>query len=99
MVYRKVYLTANELKRYQNAFKNDTQIKEYAFISTSKSRLNAMHFPGNCLFRIHSKTGKEIEKIAKFDIEKEILFRPNINFKVLEIGKEDNYTLITMEEI
>jgi hypothetical protein len=52
---------------------------------------------------IIGKSGKEIEKFAKYgehhpQNEKEVLFRPNIRFKVLEITKSDNYTLITLEE-
>jgi hypothetical protein len=104
LVYRKVYLTSGELNRYKKALADKKNIREYPFTSTTKSRLIAMTFEGtarykpNCLFRMLSKTGKEIEKIAKFD-EKEVLIRPNTSFKVLEIKKELRYTLITMEEI
>jgi NAD:arginine ADP-ribosyltransferase len=104
LVYRKVYLTKNELTKYKNALRNNRSITEYPFTSTTKSRLIAMNFKGtttykpNCLFRMQIKTGKEIDKIAKFD-EKEVLVLPNTTFKVLEISKESNYTLITIEEI
>jgi|SRR6185312_340271 len=104
LVYRKVYLTKQELTKYRNALKNNKPLKEFPFISTTKSRLTAMNFAGtttytpNCLFRIQTKTGKEIDKIAKFD-EKEVLLLPNTTFRVLEIRKEIDYTLITMEEI
>jgi hypothetical protein len=51
-----------------------------------------------------SRTGKDVEKLSKFGKgslfnEKEVLFRPNRNFKVLEVTKESDYALITMEEI
>lgn len=104
LVYRKVYLAKKEFTKYRNALKNNKPIKEYPFTSTTKSRLIAMNFTDtttykpNCLFRIQTKTGKEIDKIAKFD-EKEVLILPNTTFRVLEIRKEIDYTLITMEEI
>lgn len=79
-------------------------IIEYAFVSATKSRMVAMQYKGpsrhspNCLFRIYSKTGKEIEKVAKFG-EQEVLTAPGKNFVVLGIDKELDYSLITMEEI
>jgi hypothetical protein len=103
LVYRKVYLTNDEITRYKINLKNNKPLREYPFISATKSRLIAMNFEGtteyepNCLFRIQTKTGKEIDKIAKFD-EKEVLIKPNTTFSVLEIKKELNYTLITLEE-
>jgi len=104
LVYRKVTLTAAELKRYRRALRENLPIVEYSFISSSKSRLIAMRFAGDTLFRIYSRTGKDIEKIAKFgafssENEKEVLFRENRRFRVLGITKEATYTLITMEEI
>ena len=104
LVYRKVHLTKLELTKYRNALKNNNPLREFPFTSTTKSRLIATNFAGtttykpNCLFRIQTKTGKEIDKIAKFD-EKEVLILPNTTFRVLEIRKETDYTLITMEEI
>jgi hypothetical protein len=103
LLYRKVYLTRSELKRYQNAV-TGKNIKEYTFVSTTKSRLTATNFVGdsnytpNCLFRLQVKTGKDIEKIARFE-ELEVLLKPNALFAVLEVKKESDYHLITMEEI
>ncbi|WP_231891210.1 ADP-ribosyltransferase [Arachidicoccus ginsenosidimutans] len=104
LVYRSVNLTNTETNRYISAFENDTIIKEHAFVSTSKVRLNAMAYGGNTLFVIFSKSGKEIEKIAKFGIfgasnENEVLFKPNRNFRVLDIEQKENHLLITMEEV
>jgi hypothetical protein len=104
LVYRSANLTKGELKRYTDALSNNELLKEYSFVSTSKSRLIAMVFNGNVLFRIYSRTGKEIEKIAKFGIhgspnEKEILIKANRNFRLLEITNQPTYTLITMEEV
>ncbi len=103
VVYRGANMTTQELQRYKEAVTKNKILKEYSFVSTSKSRLIAMAFKGNTLFRIYSRTGKEVEKIAKFGLhgtsnEKEVLFRPNRNFIILEVAKELDYTLITMEE-
>lgn len=104
LVYRSADLTKSELKRYQDALKSKAPLLEYAFISTTKFRLIAMNFNGNTLFRIYSRTAKDIEKIAKFGThgnpnEKEVLFNANKKFNVLAISQETTYTLITMEEI
>jgi len=104
LVFRKVFLSKSELEKYIAAYKEKKIITEQTFISTSKSRLIAMEFKGNTFFRIYSKTGKEIEKIAKFGIhsppnEKEVLFAPNKQFQVLEVNELESYTLVTMEEI
>lgn len=79
LVYRGVNLSNSELDRYLNSFKTNSLLREYSFTSTSKSRLIAMSFNGNVLFRMFSKTGKSIEKITKFGLsgypnEKEVLF-------------------------
>jgi hypothetical protein len=48
-----------------------------------------MQYNGNVLFRILSKTGKEIELISKFGSgsqnEREVLFAPNSDFNVLDV--------------
>jgi hypothetical protein len=99
LVYRGVFLTENEFKKYSHAMQNSVLVTETTFVSTTKSRLLAMEF-GTTLFRIISKSGKEIEKIATFGIysppsEQEVLFKPNRSFRVLEIIND----LITLEEI
>lgn len=104
LVYRAAQLTEAEIERYRVANRDNSILKECSFMSTSKSRLIAMAYRGNVVFRISSRTGKDIEKISKFGEygfgnEKEVLFRANRKFKVLELINESDYTLITMEEV
>jgi len=104
LVYRAAQLTEAEIERYRVACNDNSILKEYSFVSTSKSRLIAMSYRGNVVFRISSRTGKDIEKISKFgeydsENEKEVLFRANRKFKVLELVNESDYMLITMEEV
>ena len=94
-VYRKVQLTKTQQKVYKEALHNNSFVKEPTFSSTSKVRDLAMLFPGNTLFIINSKTGKDIEKITKFgykDVhnEYEVLFLPNRKFEVLEFDNHNN---------
>lgn len=102
--YRSANLSSTEIRRYRDAFKKNIGIIEYSFVSCSKSRMLANMFsPANVIFIIHSKTGKEIEKIAKFGIksgqnEKEVLFIPNTNFEVLNITQKDGKELIYLQE-
>ena len=58
---------------------------------------------GNCRFTIISKSGKSVEQFAKYGLysgqnEKEVLFTPNCKFDILEVTKENGYTLILMGE-
>lgn len=104
IVYRAVVLANNELQKYIDAFVKNRILVEHAFISTSKSKLIAYQFSGNCLFRIICRTGKSIEYFAKYgnhhpQNEKEVLFGPNCKFKVLEITNQNQVTLISMEEV
>lgn len=104
VVFRCANLTEQELKNYRDALAKNIPVAEYAFVSTSKSELTAIAFGRNTKFIIYSETGKEIEKIAKFGKhnppnEKEVLFKSGTHFNILEITKENNYILITMEEI
>jgi hypothetical protein len=105
IAYRKVQLTKGEQDVYKKSFRNGAPVREPSFSSTSKMKELAMLFPGNTLFIINSKTGKDIEKIAKFGFkhihnEYEVLFLPNCTFEVLEIDEmSKNLLVITMEEI
>ncbi len=104
LCFRAVKLNSNVIQKYEDALKSSSKITEYSFLSCSTSRLVAMQFNHNVLFRIQSKKGKDIQKIAKFGIdsgqnEKEILFKANSKFYVLEVRKENSKTLITLEEV
>lgn len=103
LVHRCVNLTTAELQVYIDAEHQNNVVMEYPFISTSKSELTAHSYGRNVKFTIYSKTGKEIEKFAKFGLhnppnEKEVLFKSGRSFNVLEVTKERGYTLIIMEE-
>ena len=104
IAYRSVKITDNELQKYLKAKENNSILVEHSFISASKSKAIANEFGRNCQFTIYSKSGKEIEKFAKYGLqhpqnEKEILFKPNLQFEVLEITKQGDKTLIIIEEI
>jgi hypothetical protein len=95
LVFRGVDMDNSSLQRYQE----DAIITEYSFLSTSQDPKIADQFKKNVFFTIFSDTGKVIEKVSKRPIEHEVLFVNNTEFKVLDVTKEGNSTLITMEEI
>ena len=96
-VYRGVDLSKYDLNRYLEAFKNNILITESFFISTSESQLASRMFGRNVQFQIISKKGKSIREIAKFEDEKEVLFRYNTSFEILDISP--NHDVIIMKEI
>ncbi|MGV3684467.1 MAG: ADP-ribosyltransferase [Daejeonella sp.] len=104
LVYRCVNLTAAEVQIYIDAENQNKVVTEHPFVSTSKSELTANAYGRNVKFVIYSKTGKEIEKFAKFGLhnphnEKEVLFKSGRSFNVLEVTKDRGYTLIITEEV
>ena len=95
IVYRGIKLTSKQIAKYQNAERNDLHVTERAFTSSTSSIATA-HLYGNTIFSIISKTGKKIEDISYYGInssqnEKEVLFRSNTKFKVLEVKKKGNF--------
>ena len=104
IVYRKDYLTSSELAKYKRASKRNESIVEYPFVSTTKFKPISEIIPGNTLFIVSSKRGKEIENIVnfgKYNIinEEYVLFNFNSSFSVLEVTRQRNYTLIIMDEV
>lgn len=81
-IYRGVNLTKDEYGRYLEAFFNNEIICEPFFISTSRSIFVGNQF-GNVHFEIFCRTGKNIERIAKHPLEKEILLSNNAKFRVV----------------
>jgi hypothetical protein len=76
-------------------------VTEQAFTSASAGQGNQGGFTGGAtVFRIKSKTGKRIDKLAKRgENETEVLFRPGTRFVVTERTQHDHTTVITMEEV
>jgi len=62
LVYRVVRLSAAQLAFYQNCFNLNAPVQERTFLSTSKSRLVAMQYTGNALFRSTPRRGKTSRK-------------------------------------
>jgi hypothetical protein len=85
IVYRGVEMTYNELDKYRLAFIEERGVTEHFFLSTSESKEKAYEWCKGryrVLFRILSKRGKLIKSIAKYEVEREVLFRYNSNFAV-----------------
>lgn len=98
MVFRGTQETYCDVQKYIKAYQNKTTIIEYAFLSASKFQVVAQGF-GRVLFRIYGRNGKSIEKISKFEREKEILFKRNTSFRVLNVSNDGFSTVITLKEI
>jgi hypothetical protein len=104
LVYRCANLNPRQLQTYIDACEKNSILVEHTFISTSASYSVANMFGGNCKFEMISRSGKLIEKYAKYGTgsgqnEHEVLFRPNRKFRVLEVTKLIGHSLIVMEEI
>jgi hypothetical protein len=103
VVFRGAKLSRIEIARYQDACENDTLVFNPSFLSFSLKRNIARQF-GTVIFEIYVKKGKLIEKFSKFGIdssqnEREVMLRKSSNFLITGVEKEDNYTIITAEEI
>ncbi len=78
-VFRGTNLTPEQAAIY----KKGEVVKEKAF--TSSSATEATAFSGNTRFLIKSETGKDISILSDFQSEKEILFAPHTQFRVLSV--------------
>lgn len=107
IVFRGVNLSENQIDRYRTAKENNDIIVEPAFTSTSTSNLVAEGYSkGKVIFEIISLHGKLIEDISYYGStnpasnEKEVLFKSETKFKVLNIEtKENGSTLIILKEV
>jgi hypothetical protein len=105
IVYRGNGLSQPEFDQYYSNYESKLPFREHCFFSTSKSKAAASEFNRGkyrVLFTILSKTGKEIESIAKYSSEREVLFNRNTEFKVIYFRKLEgnlNSYFITIKEI
>ncbi|MFB9077700.1 hypothetical protein ACFFLS_00680 [Flavobacterium procerum] len=66
LCYRAIICNRLDLRKYYDAFADDSVIVEKSFWPCSKSKLIALTFSASPLFIIISKRGKDVEKISKF---------------------------------
>lgn len=98
MVFRGAQTSYCDVERYIKAYESKTIVTEPHFLSASKFQIIAQGF-GRVLFKIYGKNGKNIEKISKFEREKEVLFKRNTSFRVLKVTNNGFSTIITLKEI
>lgn len=105
VVYRGDSLTMFEINQYNHRFVNQEYYEEYFFFSSSKSKNKAYEYAKphknefSVIFIIFSKRGKDISSLAKYEIEREILFRYNSRFNVINIEERENVYFIILKEI
>ncbi len=97
-VYRGVNLSTKESQHYLIAYLNDDIITESFFVSTSRSPLIGHQF-GEIHFEIFSQRGKPVELLAKYPVEKEIVFLCNTKFRVINFEENQGNSLIQLIEI
>lgn len=105
VVYRGENLSKAQAEIYIRAYEEGEIITKTQFFSSSLSKGIACMF-GQTYIKIYSKTGKMIEHIANFGIddsqnEREVLFRCNTDFEVVEILQDErgNLTNVILYEI
>jgi ADP-ribosyltransferase exoenzyme len=99
VVYRGEDLSKTQAAIYIRAYEKDEIITKNQFFSSSLSKEIAYMF-GKTSIKIYSKTGKMIEHIANFGIddsqnEREVLFRCNTDFEVVEIVQDERGNLLS----
>ena len=100
VVYRGEDLSQKQAEIYISAFEKDEIITKSQFCSSSRSKETAYMF-GKTSIKIYSKTGKKIEHIANFGMndsqnEREVLFRCNTNFEVVDISQDERGNLLNV---
>ena len=103
--FRGTLLSSKHLAIYKEAFETDKAVTEPTFLSTSRVEAIARMYmrlsrdSHQVLFKIFCKQEKSIEKYSKFDSlsgqnEKEILFRPNSQFEIVDIDASNTSIII-----
>lgn len=104
-VFRGAVLTTLKKQEYKRKLEQKMFLEEAGFLSTSLSRNIANQFNrSDILFKIYSFHGKPIEQYSFHGLsnpfnEREVLFRSNTRFDILDIEKSAGTMLITLEEI
>lgn len=104
-VFRGAILSTFTKEDYKRKLEQKMHLEEAGFLSTSLSRNIANQFNrSDTLFKIYSFHGKSIEQYSFHGIsnpfnEKEVLFRNNTRFDIIDIEEMDGTMLITLEEI
>ncbi|AFZ60818.1 hypothetical protein H6G54_05210 [Anabaena cylindrica FACHB-243] len=94
-------------------YKPGNIITEKAFTSSSELKAVGEKFAGlvpdlstlhdkraSVMFKIHSKTGKAISNYSGgYGRQKEVLFKPNSSFLVLDLSEHDDHIEIELEQI
>jgi len=84
--YRSAVLDESIIKSYLKNFENSQPIIELAFLSSTKNfRIATGSFPGNVIYKIVSKNGKNVTKISMHPYEDEVLFSSKTRFKISNI--------------
>lgn len=106
-VYRGVSLEKNKhAYEFLSTLKPGDVIKSVGFLSTSEDSSTARNFSlygaetHPVFFKIKSKTGRSITELSSFEEkEDEVLFPPNVNFKVTKIDFGVPNIYIDLEEV
>ncbi len=75
----------------------DTFIDKW-FTSSSKSKIVADRFADDALFIIKGKNGRDLSSISKMKSEQEILFTPNVKFKIVDVKTKWGKKIITLTQ-
>ncbi|MBP7174368.1 MAG: hypothetical protein KBA33_09940 [Cloacibacterium sp.] len=97
IVYRGTDLTYEQVKVYEEAWKNKTEHVERGFMSTTTDKNKI--FSGDTLFVVEAKNGARIDKLSALPGEDEVLFKNEQKFRIKNIQSEKNGQTIFMEEI
>jgi hypothetical protein len=97
VVYRGIDM--NKIPNLSEKYKIGNVVTEEAFTSSSTIKRGA--FKRDTLITITSQTGKDVSILSDFPKQKEILFKPNTKFRVLEvtINEKTGKRYISMEEV
>ncbi|HEY9641416.1 MAG TPA: ADP-ribosyltransferase domain-containing protein, partial [Coleofasciculaceae cyanobacterium] len=92
-VYRSATLPDDVIAKYTAG----AVVTEYGFTSSSYDKKAA--FSGKHRFVIQSRTGKKVDDLSPYPNEKEVLFKPGTQYRVLKTRKERGGQTIYLEEV
>jgi hypothetical protein len=99
IAYRGCYMSPEEIREFDEALKNDTEVEHVYFTSSSRNPAKAFYIKKNAMKIIKAKEGKLIMDLSNYPEEEEVLFNKIGKFKVTDIVVHPDRHFVYMEEV
>ncbi|MFK8139202.1 MAG: hypothetical protein AB8E15_12650 [Bdellovibrionales bacterium] len=105
VVYRSFYIDRSIIKKLldvgtitANSFWSSSKDLKVAKIYEDQALFESSNRQSVLMLKIHSKSGRDIEAVSSAPLEREVVFLPGTNFKIVSFLNLKNIYKISLEE-